>query len=65
MVAVKKGVKATETLGNALEAESYSKASSAAFICLFLISITSLKYRAGDGDRTRYVQLGKLNVDCK
>ncbi len=45
-----------ETVGNALEAESYSKASSAAFICLFLISITSLMYRAGDGDRTRDVQ---------
>ena len=50
----------TETAGNALEAECYSKASSAAFICLFLISITSLIYRAGDGDRTRDVQLGKL-----
>src|SRR5262249_50578934 len=40
-----------ETIGNALEAECYSEASSAAFISLFLISITSLIYRAGDGDR--------------
>ena len=39
----------TETVGNALEAECYSEASSAAFISLFLISITSLIYRAGDG----------------
>jgi hypothetical protein len=31
-----------ETIGNALEAECYSEASSAAFISLFLISITSL-----------------------
>ena len=53
-----------ETVGNALEAECYSEASSAAFISSFLISITSLIYRAiyraGDGDRTRDVQLGKL-----
>jgi len=52
----------TETVGNALEAECYSEASSAAFISLFLISITSLIYRAGDGDRTRDVQLGKLAI---
>jgi hypothetical protein len=45
----------TETVGNALEAECYSKASSVALISLFLISITSI-YRAGDGDRTRDVQ---------
>ena len=32
----------TETVGNALEAECYSKASIAAFISLFPISITSL-----------------------
>ena len=51
-----------ETIGNALEAECYSEASSAAFISLFLISITSLMYRAGDGDRTRDVQLGKMAV---
>ena len=31
-----------ETVGNPLEAECYSKAPSAAFISLFLISITSL-----------------------
>jgi hypothetical protein len=49
-----------ETIGNALEAECYSEASSAAFISLFLISITSLIYRAGDGDRTRDVQLGNM-----
>jgi len=34
----------TETVGNALEAECYSEASSAAFISLFPISITSLMY---------------------
>ena len=55
----------TETVGNALEAECYSEASSAAFISLFLISITSLIYRAGDGDRTRDVQLGKLGLTAK
>ena len=54
-----------ETIGNALEAECYSEASSAAFFCLFLISITSLMYRAGDRGRTGDVQLGKLNVDWK
>jgi hypothetical protein len=52
----------TETVGNALEAECYSKASSAAFISLFPISITSLIYRAGDGDRMRDVQLEKMDV---
>src|SRR5262245_62010778 len=51
----------TETVANALEAECYSKASSAAFISSFLISITSLICRAGDGDRTRDVhRLGFL-----
>ena len=39
---MKKGGNPTETVGNALEAECYSEASSAAFISLFLISITSL-----------------------
>jgi hypothetical protein len=53
----------SETVGNALEAECYSEASSAAFISLFPISITSLIYRAGDGDRTRDVQLGKMDLD--
>ena len=53
----------TETIGNALEAECYSEASSAAFISSFPISITSLICRAGDGDRTRDVQLGKMDVD--
>ena len=52
----------TETVGNALEAECYSEASTAAFISLFLISITSLIYRAGDGDRTRDVQLGNMDA---
>jgi hypothetical protein len=41
--------------------QCYSEASSAAFISLFFIGITSLIYRAVDGDRTRAVQLGKLD----
>ena len=45
-----------------MEAECYSKTSSAAFISLFLIGITSLFYRAGDGDRTRDVQGRKTVV---
>jgi len=55
VAAMKKGGNPTETVGNALEAECYSEASSDAVISLFLISITSLIYRAGDGDRTRDV----------
>jgi hypothetical protein len=51
----------TETVGNALEAECYSTASSVALISLFLISITSI-YRAGDGDRTRDVQASKIQM---
>ena len=31
----------------------------------FLVACNFLNLRAGDGDRTRDVQLGKLNVDCK
>ena len=59
MVAVKKEVRATETVGNALEAESYSKASSTAFISLFLISITSLYIERETGIEPATSSLGK------
>ena len=60
MVAVKKGVKATETVGNALEAECYSAASSAAFISLFPISITSLYIERETGIEPATSSLGIL-----
>jgi hypothetical protein len=50
----------TETVGNALEAECYSEASSAAFDSLFFISITSSINRAGDGIEPVKSRLGNL-----
>src|SRR5262244_1939011 len=52
-------VRATETVGNALEAESYSKASSATFISLFPISITSLYIERETGIEPATSSLGR------
>jgi hypothetical protein len=45
--------------------ECYSEASSAAFISLFLISITSLYIERETGIEPRDVQLGKMDSDAK